>query len=828
MAPVAYQDVADGTGIQGSIFSDKKFFLTARLPMRSHLASLVETNGGQLVKLEKQADYVIADHLRADAPPGSLSYTFIEAAIAKGGLPEECEHPAGKAANTVREVASTAPGKTTRTPFTAEDDRVLWQWVKTAEASGVAVKGNELYKQLEAKNPRHTFQSWRDRYVRHLSFKPPASLPTPPLDLSSGAADADEPQTEVLAQPAPAVSNAPKTNTSARLKSKVLLTQRESEHAAAPEQDRLARLHDLPEPDMPLPREATDFQEPEGHVEAVDQDQDSGPATADPCDSFADEDMEDWVQGAAAIQDIPVGKYQRAWIAFADHRPQHTADEWRAFYENRVLPIYLENEQAEPNEPGTGHKDDWPDAEGRAHYGDIIRAFGTQGQPIIAPSRPPSSATTPPKNAHPVQTKSFVALTGAPSHSPAKLLTKSPKRKLFDSDQKAKLSRTSQKRRRVEGQTAEDAQLPSQDAILISSDSSSSEYDEDEERVTGQLTSDVDLAVQRQLLSEMRQEKGELTAENLARVRSDHEPPRTRRGVDLAEDDEDKDQDAYAGYLEGLLGVSASVENVDAARDNHVAEESAQHPRSESRTIKETRPGPLHHPTIPRLIETQFIDPDLEMSSPIHASQEEFRQRLDADISPLPRLIETQDIDPDLFIEDDIKLELPEPKGGWETYSSQTSLPQSPTISAAASAPLRDKGKGRVVRAQEVFNAESQQPDLDVPEPNTLSEQTNLGSPLSGEALETFFEELMEHGFREEDIMTALMCTSMQQDLVELVLQYLAKGREVPRNVAGVWSSQEDAVLEGGDAVKLRVLEEKHGSEEYMRRLKFLDDHRNT
>jgi hypothetical protein len=42
------------------------------------------------------------------------------------------------------------------------------------------IKGNEIYKQLEAINPRHTFQSWRDRYVKRLMANPPAGVQLQP------------------------------------------------------------------------------------------------------------------------------------------------------------------------------------------------------------------------------------------------------------------------------------------------------------------------------------------------------------------------------------------------------------------------------------------------------------------------------------------------------------------------------------------------------------------------------------------------------------------------------------------------------------------------
>jgi hypothetical protein len=45
------------------VFTDSKFFIVQRVPQRSHYVSLVEGNGGRVVKLEAQADYLIADHM---------------------------------------------------------------------------------------------------------------------------------------------------------------------------------------------------------------------------------------------------------------------------------------------------------------------------------------------------------------------------------------------------------------------------------------------------------------------------------------------------------------------------------------------------------------------------------------------------------------------------------------------------------------------------------------------------------------------------------------------------------------------------------------------
>lgn len=151
MAQVVYDNVdPEAAQLQNGVLSGKSFFFVQRLPMRSHFISQVKSNGGREVKLEAQADYIIADHKRQDAPPGSLSYTFIEFAIKNGELPPEGNHIAGMPKGTLRPVGSAIPGRSTRTPFTAEDDRVLYDWVKKYEMEGGAVRGNQIYKQLEA------------------------------------------------------------------------------------------------------------------------------------------------------------------------------------------------------------------------------------------------------------------------------------------------------------------------------------------------------------------------------------------------------------------------------------------------------------------------------------------------------------------------------------------------------------------------------------------------------------------------------------------------------------------------------------------------------
>lgn len=133
-----------------AMFQGKKFFLLQRVPSRTSFIDLIKHHGGQYVTFEESADYVIADHLRKDAPPGSVSYKFIEEANKTGSLPDVENYRIGRAgavtASASAPVSTARWSKSTRTKFTPQDDEILRQWI-TSHA-GYAVRGNELYIEL--------------------------------------------------------------------------------------------------------------------------------------------------------------------------------------------------------------------------------------------------------------------------------------------------------------------------------------------------------------------------------------------------------------------------------------------------------------------------------------------------------------------------------------------------------------------------------------------------------------------------------------------------------------------------------------------------------
>ena len=214
-ATLVYENVTEDAQIQtGHLFEGRDFWVAQRVPHRTALLALIRANGGEIVQLEKQADWMIADHFRKDCPPGTISYEFIHKSIARGSILDPNDFPAGPKIGTAREPGSLVrPARFARYAFTPSEDRILYSWVKEAVASGVPMSGNELYKQLEQKvcmrvriwsrcnadfiqYPRHTWQSWRNRYLKHLKNRPSSAFdvpdnapPSPPSDQASKLAE---------------------------------------------------------------------------------------------------------------------------------------------------------------------------------------------------------------------------------------------------------------------------------------------------------------------------------------------------------------------------------------------------------------------------------------------------------------------------------------------------------------------------------------------------------------------------------------------------------------------------------------------------------------
>ncbi|RBR15135.1 hypothetical protein FVER53590_03953 [Fusarium verticillioides] len=161
---ITYNGIESAEG--GTIFKDLKFWLSHRVPSRKYWTELITQNGGKVVMLEKHADMLIADHLiKRDAPPGSYSWKFIKDSVENGYIQIKDKYLIGRHPDEPRPVGSNQAKKSTRTPFTAEDDAKLTRWALNHPTQH---KGNQIWYEYEKINPRHTAQSWRDHWIKKL------------------------------------------------------------------------------------------------------------------------------------------------------------------------------------------------------------------------------------------------------------------------------------------------------------------------------------------------------------------------------------------------------------------------------------------------------------------------------------------------------------------------------------------------------------------------------------------------------------------------------------------------------------------------------------
>ncbi|KAJ3945407.1 uncharacterized protein N0V96_005440 [Colletotrichum fioriniae] len=175
-------------GARGTLFKDLKFFVSLRVPGRVKILELIKQNGGTIAKLETQADHYIT-YDTGLKPAGSLDWKFVRDSVDNGAIQETDKYemhqtptasrpvggsrPAGGSRPTAKS-ANSAPIKGTRTPFNATDDESLARWVLSHAANKKS--GNEIYQTFEGINNRHTWHSWRDRWIKKLSKLPPTEL----------------------------------------------------------------------------------------------------------------------------------------------------------------------------------------------------------------------------------------------------------------------------------------------------------------------------------------------------------------------------------------------------------------------------------------------------------------------------------------------------------------------------------------------------------------------------------------------------------------------------------------------------------------------------
>lgn len=945
-APVIVTGSNADTPHVGKVFDGISFFLVQRMPSRSRYLKEIEANGGRVVKVETQADYVIADHMRKDAPAGSFSYEFIETALKDGQLPDPSTH-AIRPPGSVRYVGSTTMGKATRTPFTIEDDQLLWNTVQQAKAAGGHLKGNELYKGIEAINPRHTWQSWRDRYVKTLQNRPPRQR-----------------EPTVAANPPPS----PPTE----------------------------------ETVVPPARTFEDFDKSDFNALM---------GNADDIELIPPEKwMEAWTMFAKANtkdsnENQPNNTEEDQPEISTQAEPKHSAEDWIEFYQQRVRPVHLKRKaererraeqerEAERNHPRSDVREQGSATKKRKQLMDqeSPQRDRSKKQRTATPevngspkrktahrsqSREPLNV----KFADPVESSDMIENDG-------ETLTRTRDRRsaepMVTSDLNAAAGVQLQQEADVDRQVPQrpaqmsehqnnhvqnlrsEAEVPNSEANRAAEaqfgDWRAQVGDADHERGSDENGQDVQLS-EGPVLEPPDNSRHALTEANLASQQAQHEPP-IIRGTDLLEDDQDKDQTTYAEYLQSTLGVAvgnhgrapshsrqedeqgnANAQEADLRSRSDREEPDAYPPLSSPQEVDDALEDGLNWPASPQRrrmqnerqelqpepralypllpshsghdyeLPTQALISQLdEASSPnqrgsasqTHDDEEEivfpdFDDLVNGDANEDDEYDEPQQVDDedgagdgengynlgddeddgDDGDDDEIDLAVPEPDGGFEaptsphengsnrdaspeedaearsqsvvvisSRQSSSSLEEEEDSIEASRQPRRagESRRNHVVETQDILNAETQLPDLEVPLPfdsddefeedsprrsqksvakNKGKEKAVEAAPLdTAEEVFSWVSTMMVRGYKQAAIIKALRRTSNRPDLALLVLIEEGAGNGFPEDVPGVWSEAEDEMLESGYAPGLAELRDKHGWTEMDARMKFLEDWR--
>ncbi|CAD0087653.1 unnamed protein product [Aureobasidium vineae] len=977
---IVYSDMADSVDVQGCVFGGNKFFIVQRVPQRSHYISLVESNGGRVVKLEAQADYLIADHMRHDAPAGSLSYKFLEEAIKQGQIPED-DSPflAGrrKSANPVTTAAGPSK-KSTRTPFTDDDDKLLYKWVNKADQEGLAIQGNTLYKVLAEHNPRHTYHSWRDRYVKVLSTRPPTGWKTYP---DENLPTIDTPIADLPSTALPRSTAVRRSVTRSPSKPRVYIpfTQEDDEvleafvamqarkgaslsgnaiykelearnprHSYHSWRDRWIRHLSLrepldeeeddgpfednaipdgenhisarldPSPESPIskpPLKRSSFRIPPGASASVENSKNTTPRSgvtrpivalkekaskstpqasirdraasqkepvADPeplttasrptisypttsrpaatsknqantpmartrnvsspvmsqqtsaqphslhtqpstqveaqgsreilrhravqadlepqfhdDSTFTQEDYDNLLDAALDIQNVRVGRYQESWISWADFKKSHTAVEWRSFYERRVLPVVLQEE------------DDFELLE--THGGGAWAEFWrNQGQPVTTlphlkqdgvPERQPAPARS--AEAAEESTPRVSRTESAKQNEEVDdvadpfikvertTATVSAKRKQQARESSVKEEPAPKRRRTATPPTApHKSPTPVQtvprpnadDVVSISSKVApplSHHSDEEEEVPEDQAAEQL-----RREMVENRDIRHQLTRANLARIQAETGLAE-KKAVDIEQDNENDDQPGFADYLASMLpqGMKDKILQTSETHDHQLNQDDEIDEDDEDTVMHNNQQDQREYD--PALLE---IDPNLD--NPSYNSSAEYRANNPS-----------------------IHLDAPQTQP-WEVSSALSASQQ----------------RNQRLSTQAIYEAETQSFDAEIPlPPLDLGVQTqhyavaNTDSQiLSAGEMWPWIDAQISAGYTEDAVIAALRKTSFNPKLAVMVLE----AGEEEADVAGVWTEEEDIIVEGSDARAIRRLEVKHGKGSAMARLKFLSDWR--
>lgn len=830
-ATVVYEGVPNTEGVTGTLFAGQKFWFSATVPQRRWFIENVEANGGEVVKLEKQADILLVDHKRKNAAPGTHSYKYVELSIRDGRLENLDDHIVGGTARADRPVGSvTMAPKGGRTFYTEADDQLLWNWIKPLEDVGGYTAGNEIYKQLAAANPRHTYQSWRDRWIKYVKFQnrqvtsqvhEEAEDGRLALQLSPGRAkNGARAGSEVagsqsgtgrreVAHPAPSPGPSPRrARKEVRAGSEVPSSQGGGRHqvtrpALSPEHRR--PVHEYIESAVETLDRNNDEEEtaiPSGQKAkkaTIQEPRDTGPRTAN---KFTKEDYRDLLKAASVILETPTDKVDQSWEGLAEDRGGHTAAEWKAFFHNTVLPKYtlrLQKRLDQMTRPDTTPEvaADLPLPIQDNGSGDAAAASRTadnnsKRSPSFRPETPTHASPGASQDRAPGANVARKRSPSKKSNSQESMNSMPQEQGLIESGNDT--GRLSPKRKRDEASEIEDEDEDS---------ASLPPYGNQERAKRTKKLKDEPLSLE---IPSTPEDEATMPFNESNQRRQETVPgsptPRPRRLPRKPKARTDESLFVPQDPKQPTSQWSLELEDHESSYPIHgsprISPLTPTHP-TELRQDAQTSPLAVRLVSEGDLQEIsassqsqKYPDRDNGSPTPDFETPAEFsqvwetaqEQRHTQVIKDTQRLFEEANSET-LRAED---FALPEPEGGWDD------MPLPPDDAQSATA------------------------DLEEQEGSDESDSSDMSLP-------TWMREHREADPNVDDelLLTAVEVSNLNFEIADVVYDLLKKGKGVPRNMRGVWTEEDDNALRGNDPKAIERVEDKHGKERLAGRWQWLE-----
>ncbi|KAF7504271.1 hypothetical protein GJ744_002529 [Endocarpon pusillum] len=798
MAPtVVYKGIHNDQPNAEALFTGQKIWFSKTVPQRTRFIEDVKANGGEVVPLEKQADIRLYDHARKDTPPGMYSYRYVEYSVRKGQLEDLDAHKiGGLSSRAARPVGSvTWASKGTKTTFTAADDQMLRDWLKPYQGMKGSA-GNVIYQQLEAANPRHTYQSWRDRWLKKLQYqnrdgmsnsktgqqatapreeKP--SLTRTPLKASrsriDGASDFPRIVVEVPVKESPRrkrgrppkVRQGGSHGETIHVASSVTTTQ-----SSTPMKSMRKESDSRPQLEMtPTSKQRSDA----GSWE------------------FSNEERNLLLAAAEAILEIPKDESGPAWEQMAEVYRSHTAEQWKSYFHEVIVP-YHHKLQKKSQERKKKTSIDAAGTDGRHEEGDTTKAQSSRrkkgkSQTIetssedVRQDRNGDTVSTPPRSSPCQRSPSFTPQSPAdwkseadgnrpaPNQSRKRSPAKTSSQESAGSPDLGSPAHKMQHLRRISGvrqHESEDTEwtpLPSAKRRKLSlADNpvleiqSTPEHTQESETLEDLLGTPTPRA-RRRPLHELERSFSPLYVTSDTADEDDHVPTasdRTSRRKETMEPETRTSPISVHLVSDHEPGITSSLSG---PRDHKVDIASPGSPTPEFETAPDFSQN--HEDTDRDEFETA--------AEQAQAAQRNFQPNTQAFISNASQ-----------HGEGSFDFGLPDPEGGWEAMD-----------------PDLNHGE-RSNRGERTTS----------PTPSTTSTST------SNLDIDSWVQLRVSEGKDIKLLLTAAEATNLHKTLADSVYESLERGRGIPTHVRGVWTKEDDGLLMGTDARGVERVERKHGA----------------